>query len=109
MITSVRQYKDLTVTREDVIRVGADWRDHPSGEITHMVSVQRDCGPNEVCGRDHIEIIMPTEPLFLEAVEATKDEPNPARALGSIRTERKAASSAKNGKKGGRPRKDPAK
>ena len=73
MITNVRQYKDLTVTREDVIRVGADWRGHPAGEITHMVSVVRCNATNPDIPMQHDEIIMPTEPLFAEAVAATSD------------------------------------
>jgi len=104
MITSERAYKDLTVIRETVIRVGADWREHPQGEETRTVRVERRCD-------DRIEIIMPTEALFLEAVEATAMTDNPAIALGrkgrAVNSEAQRQAARANGAKGGRPRKAP--
>ncbi len=62
---SVKTYKDLTVIRETVIACGADWREHPNGETIARISVERR-------GPDWTEILLPTDPLFIEAVEATK-------------------------------------
>ena len=59
MITSERNYKDLTVIREHMIQVGAD-----GSEEVDTVRVERRLPT-------HIEIIMPSEPLFAEAVGAT--------------------------------------
>lgn len=72
MITSERRYKDLTVIRETMIACGPDVLKTGHGELIHTVRVERGCGANDVYGGDHIEIIMPREPLFREAVEATK-------------------------------------
>jgi len=107
MITSERQYKDLTVIRETMIACGPDVLKTGHGEEIHTVRVERRCGANEVFAGAHIEIIMPSEPLFREAVEATMESPASefARKGGSAKSPRKAASSAENGKKGGRPRK----
>ena len=96
MITSERQYKDLIVIREHIIRVGADGSD----EID-TVMVERRLP-------DHVEIIMPSEPLFAEAVGATAVAEYLA-AIGAkggqAKTPAKKTASAANGTKGGRPKK----
>jgi len=95
MVTSERQYKDLTVIREHVIRVGADGSDE-----VDTVMVERRLP-------DHVEIIMPSEPLFAEAVGATAIAEHLATIGakgGTAKTPAKAKSSAANGAKGGRPR-----
>ncbi len=117
MITSKRQYKDLTVIRETIIACGPDVLKTGHGELIHTARVERRCGANGVWGGDHIEIIMPTEPLFREAVEATEDT-SPAATLGrkggSVKSPAKSeAATARNAKRkaegkpeGGRPKKD---
>ena len=58
---SVRTYKDMVVTREWKIRVGSD-----GSERVRVVSVIRP-------STNLSEVIMPNDPRFREAVEATKD------------------------------------
>jgi hypothetical protein len=62
MITSTMQYKDLTVIREHMIQCGGT-KPEDTREVD-TVRVERRLS-------DRIEIIMPTEPLFSEAVSAT--------------------------------------
>ena len=94
MVTSERHYKDLTVIREHVIRVGADGSDE-----VDTVMVERRLS-------DHTEVIMPSEPLFAEAVGATAVAEHLA-AIGAkggaVKSPAKAMASAANGAKGGRP------
>ena len=115
MITSERRYKDLTVVRETIIACGPDVLKTGHGEEIHTVRVERRCGANGVWGSAHIEIIMPNEPLFIEAAKATHDE-NPAATLGrkggSVKSPAKSAAAiARNAKRkaevkpeGGRPK-----
>jgi len=106
MITSTRQYKDLTVIREENIQCGADWKERmeagkTAGELVNTVKVERRLST-------HTEIIMPYEPLFKEAVEATMEltASEIGKMGGSAKTEAKTAAARANGKKGGRPRRD---
>ena len=104
MITSERTYKDLTVIREHMIQVGAD-----GSEEVDTVRVERRLPT-------HIEIIMPSEPLFAEAVGATAVAEHLAgigakggKATGPAKSEAAKARNARRkveGKnEGGRPRK----
>ena len=53
----------VIVKREDVIMVGADWREYPGGHKAIVTTVTIDHGNWQ-------EIIMPTYPRFAEAVTA---------------------------------------
>lgn len=71
MITSVTNYKDRVVTRETVISCGADWKERlkkglSAGEKRQVVSVMRKHS-------DFEEVLLTTDPLFIEAVKATKE------------------------------------
>lgn len=95
MIDSVVEWNGYIVTRETCIVCDADTVKRGHGEVKHFVSVTR--------GTQWI--IMPDDPVFQEAVNATKTQAA-ASALGSIKTPKKAAASRENGKKGGRPKKN---
>lgn len=69
MKKSVRHYKDMVVTREEVTRVGADWQEQlaktgRAGHVETVVSVIRK-------HKDFDEVLINTDPLFREAVDAT--------------------------------------
>jgi hypothetical protein len=67
MVISEIAYKDCVVRRERVITCGADYREHPAGEERVVVSViRKGSGPD-----GHDEILLPGDPLFREAAEAT--------------------------------------
>lgn len=70
-------YKDCIVTRKEVTRCGADWADRqaaglPAGETVTMVEVIR-VHPNGMR-----EVLINTDPLFREAVDATSGQQNPS-------------------------------
>lgn len=68
MVISQKAYRDCIVMREDVIVSGADWREHPDGERQIRVRViRKGSGPD-----GHDEVLLNNDPLFQEAVEATK-------------------------------------
>lgn len=63
------RYKDCVVTREEVCSVGADWKERlakglPAGEKRQMVSVTRE-------HENFTEVLLPSDPLFQEAKNAT--------------------------------------
>jgi len=67
---TAKTFKDLEVVREEVTRVGADWEElfvktGKAGQTETVVTVTRRHSNFE-------EVIMPYDPLFSEAVEATK-------------------------------------
>ena len=99
MITSIKVYNDLTVIREIIIRCGSDWRDYPQGEEIHTVCVERRL-------IDHIEVILPTDPIFAEAANATREvSANMIGKNGGMKkTKSKQIAAQKNGKHGGRPK-----
>ena len=63
---SVKTYEDMTVTRETQIVSGSDWREHPNGQEATVTTVTRH-------HKDFDEVLLSTDPLFKEAVKATKD------------------------------------
>lgn len=71
MVTSEKTYKDCIVKRERVTSCGADWKERmgagPAGEDRFIVSVVR-----KHTNPDFDEVLLPSDPLFQEAVEATK-------------------------------------
>lgn len=67
----VKTYKDMEVTREEVVRTGADWKEQlaktgRAGHVEIVVSVIRR-------HKDFDEVLLATDPLFKEAVAATKE------------------------------------
>jgi len=69
MEKSIKYYKNMIVTREEVTRVGADWEDRlkKTGKAGHtevVVSVIRK-------HKDFDEVLLKDDPLFKEAMEAT--------------------------------------
>lgn len=63
----IKTYKDMTVTREEKVVCGADWREHPEGEKVIVTTVTR-----HHKNPDFDEVLINDDPLFKEAVEATK-------------------------------------
>lgn len=61
---TISQYKEFNVIREEVVVCGSDWRKHPEGERVKMVCVKLRHDTWD-------EIIMPDDPRFKEAVDAT--------------------------------------
>jgi hypothetical protein len=66
MVISEQKYKDCVVKRELVVSCGADWREHPGEERVVVSVLRKGSGPD-----GHDEILLPGDPLFREAAEAT--------------------------------------
>lgn len=66
---TVKTYKDMEVTREDVVSCGADWQEQL--EKTGRAGHKRTVTEVTVVHDNFLEALLPADPLFKEARDAT--------------------------------------